>query len=622
MSATRHRDDIEGLRAVAIIPIILFHSGISALSGGFVGVDIFFVISGYLITSIVLRDMTAGRFSLLGFYRRRMVRIFPALFAMLIIVLAFAMIILLPIEFERLAHSAMAATGFASNLYFWRTSDYFSPAAELMPLLHTWSLGVEEQFYIFYPFFLLLVTRFWARGLRLLLPLAALASLGLGALVALHSPVAAFYLLPFRAWELLLGAMLAAGIFPQVTRQGGRAALALAGALLVVAAVFLVRAGAYFPVPLGLLPCIGTALLIGYGEGTPVGRLLEWAPLRWIGRISYSVYLWHWPIIALYRTETGISLDLKETALLVAASIAAGAASYYLVERPFMSRFRDRGSSRRIVAGGILAVVAGVAGVFLLNASASTWRRIDPQVAQVAAYADYTDRPEYQYQFRRGPCFRGEAQSDIPFDPAQCLALDAVRRNVVILGDSYAAQFWRAFALRYPDRNVMQATASGCRPIIGTQGELRCREVVDRVLGPLLATRRIDTIVLAARWLEDEVGALPQTIRHIQRAGTRVVVIGPTVEYEGEFPSILGRALARGEMNHVDAWIVRDRFALDERMARIVAPTGATYVSPIRLMCRAEHCLLRTGDGGPAQFDYGHLTLAGSRYVVDRMPPL
>ena len=418
MTAIRHRDDIEGLRAVAIVPILLFHAGVSALAGGFVGVDIFFVISGYLITSIVLKDIAADKFSLASFYRRRIVRIFPALFAMLIVVLGWSAMRLLPVEFERLAHSAMAAMGFAANIYFWRISDYFSPDAELMPLLHTWSLGVEEQFYVVYPLFILLLMRWKPGALKPLLPALALGSLLLGWLVAMRSPIGAFYLFPTRAWELLLGASLAAGVFPRIAAPLARQGLALAGAGLIVAGVLLVRPGSAFPVPWALLPCVGTALLIGYGEASAIGRLLSFAPIRYVGRISYSVYLWHWPIIALYRTETGIALDPTETAILVLASLGAGALSYHLVELPFMTRFRARGSSRRVVAVGLTAAAAAIGAVLVLTATAQSWRRIDPDVARIASYADYLQRPEYQYQFRRGPCFRGEAQADLAFVPA------------------------------------------------------------------------------------------------------------------------------------------------------------------------------------------------------------
>ena len=228
MTGIRHRYDIDGLRAVAIVPILLFHAGASALAGGFVGVDIFFVISGYLITSIVLKDVAAGRFSLLAFYRRRVVRIFPALLAMLVLVLGWSAVRLLPVEFERLAHSAMAAMGFVSNIWFWRISDYFSPDAELIPLLHTWSLGVEELLYIFYPLLILVLLRWWPGVLRQLLPVLAFGSLVLCALVAMRSPIGAFYLFPTRAWELLLGASLAAGAFPEIRAQAARNAAAFA----------------------------------------------------------------------------------------------------------------------------------------------------------------------------------------------------------------------------------------------------------------------------------------------------------------------------------------------------------------------------------------------------------
>ena len=622
MTAIRHRDDIEGLRAVAIVPILLFHAGVSALAGGVVGVDIFFVISGYLITSIVLKDIAADRFSLVSFYRRRVVRIFPALFAMLIVVLGWSAVRLLPHEFERLAHSAMAAMGFASNIYFWRISDYFSPDAELMPLLHTWSLGVEEQFYIFYPLFILVLMRLKPAALKPLLPVLALGSLLLGWLVAMRSPIGAFYLFPTRAWELLLGASLAAGIFPRIAATGTRQGLALAGAGLIIAGVLLVRPGNAFPVPWALLPCVGTALLLGYGEASVVGRMLSLAPIRYVGRISYSVYLWHWPIIALYRTETGIALDPAETAVLVLASLAAGAVSYHLVELPFMTRFRARGSSRRVVAVGLTAAAAAIGGVLALTATASSWRRIDPDVARIASYADYLQRPEYQYQFRRGPCFRGEAQAELAFLPEECVRLDRARPNVVVLGDSYAAQYWRAFALRYPDRNVMQANASGCRPLLGTEGAAHCREVVDYVLGPMLATGEVDTVVLAARWLGNELDALPRTIRHIRQAGADVVVIGPTPEYQGEFAAILARAIAKDDLSYIDHWRVDGRDELDARLADIVAPTGATYVSVIGSMCRADDCIKLTPDGQPVQFDYGHLTFAGSQWVVARIPPI
>jgi len=550
------------------------------------------------------------------------VRIFPALFAMLAVVVAYGTR-LLPIEFGQLSASAAAAIAFASNLYFWRTSDYFSPAAELMPLLHTWSLGVEEQFYIFYPMILVVLAR-WRSRLRWTIPALAIASFALGWIAGLSSPVATFYLLPFRAWELLIGAAVAVGAFPKVGRPRHRSLLAIVGALLVVAGILLVRSGAGFPVPLAAAPALGAALIIAYAEATPVGKALSLTPVRWIGRISYSLYLWHWPIIAFYRTETGIALDGFETAGLVVASVVAGALSFLLVEQPAMRRFRSAPASPKVVAVGLTGVVLGSGAILALAATAPVWRSIDPAIARIAGYADYLARPEYQYQFRRGPCFRGEAQADLPFDPEACVKPDPARPDMVVVGDSYAAQYWRAFALRYRQRNVMQATASGCRPVVGEPGEARCREVVDHVLGPLLNSGALTTVVLAGRWLDEDLAYLPATIRRIRAAGAVPAVIGPVPEYQGEFPAILARALLRRDLGHIEAWRVRvrDREALDRRMEALVRDAGGVYLSPMQILCGSGTCLRQTADGAPVQFDYGHLTLAGSRWVVARMPAL
>lgn len=624
-TALRHRTDIDGLRAVAILPILLFHAGVSALAGGFVGVDIFFVISGFLITSIIAREIDGERFRLVDFYRRRVVRIFPALFVVCALSLAWGAWRLLPGEFDRLAHSTMAALAFASNIHFWLVADYFAPEAELMPLLHTWSLGVEEQFYIFFPLAMLLVARFSRRRLLPLLALGAAISFAGGWFVALQSPVAAFYLLPVRAWELLAGSLVAvSGIAAStgapdprwnVVREGA----ALAGALLLAAAILFVRDGPAFPMPEAFVPTLGAALVIAFGEGTQVGRFLSLGALRYIGRISYSTYLWHWPLIAFWRIESGIELDLAETVALVAASLAAGALSYHLVEKPFMARYRNHGSSAGIVGVGFAGLATGVAAAAALLTTAPQWRRIDPQVERIAAYDDYIATPEYQFQFRRGPCFRGEAQADIPFKPAECVGLSDAKPNVVVLGDSYAAQYWRAVALELPNANVMQASASGCRPLIRTGGDTRCREVADYVLGPLLATGEVDTVVLAGRWLPEDLPAIAPTIAHVRAAGANVVFIGGTVEYQGTFPSILARALERGDLSLVDRWRVSDTAAWDRRLEGIVEPTGALYVSPLRIICAPE-CRLTAPGGAPMQFDYGHLTLPGARYVVARIP--
>lgn len=623
MSATlRYRPDIEGLRAVAILPILLFHAGVTTMAGGFVGVDVFFVISGYLIASIILREQQNDSFTLLGFYRRRIVRILPALLAVAVATFIAGLIFLLPAELRRLGHSIVAALFFGSNIYFWKTSDYFAPAAELMPFLHTWSLGVEEQYYLLFPLILMLSARWQHRWLKPVVALGLLASLALGYAMSRYSNVAAFYLLPARGWELLAGVLIAIGLIRPAHSAALNGVLATLGAGLVVLAIFVVRADQHFPIFNAAIPVAGTVLLIAFGEQAWTGRILSLAPLRWIGRISYSTYLWHWPIIALYRIETGLELSAGETAALVAASIGAGAASYYLIEQPSLRRIGPTITDKRVVRWGLGGLVAVTGLIALVSASAAHWRPIDPVTARIAAYVDYPETAEYRYQFRRGPCFRGEAEDALPFDPALCTPLDPARRNVVVVGDSYAAQFWRAIALEYPAANVGQATASGCRPLLVGQGSARCREVVDYVLGPLLGSGQLDAVILAGRWLPEDLPGLAQTVSAIRARGAQSVVIGPVIEYHGEFPAILARARSRGNLAAIGVWRDDSRHAIDTQMRQIVTAARGKYVSPIDWQCRDRQCTLTTTDGMPMQFDYGHVTLRGARHIIHQLQPL
>ncbi|EZP69679.1 Acyltransferase 3 [Sphingomonas paucimobilis] len=611
----QYRKDIDGLRAVAVLPIVMFHAGISRLAGGFVGVDIFFVISGFLITSIVSVEISQGRFSIATFYRRRITRIFPALFAMLLVVLIVGCATMLPLEVAALGRSAGAAAGFVSNIFFWFETDYFDAAAETKPLLHTWSLAVEEQFYILYPLLLILVARLWPDRLRLALWIVILSSLLAAAVVGFQSPTASFYLLPARAWELAIGGLVAAGGFPKIARANLRNGASFIGLGLIAAAVVLVRSDMPFPFPWALLPCLGAALLVAYGQDGFVARLLSTAPLRAIGHISYSLYLWHWPIITFYRQDTGQGLSLAESTGLITVSILCGALSYFLIEQPVQRRFRH-GATRPILIVGGSGLAAMLAVGAMVTTNAAHWRDWTPREMRIASYANYRDRPEYEYQFRRGECFRGEGE---PFRPHHCLKIAANRPNVVVLGDSHAAQYWRAIALRFPGVNIMQATASGCRPLLHGKGAARCREVVDYVLGPMLATRGVDAVILAGRWQSDDLPRLLRTIVHIRAANARPILIGPTIEYDGAFPTLLARGMADRDMTEVTSAIGRDRMQLDSDMARAVRSSGARYISAIGIECPGGKCLKTAPDGGPMQFDYGHLTFAAARWVVQRM---
>src|SRR5262245_10862251 len=363
-TSPKYRADIDGLRAVAVLPVVFYHFQIAPFTGGFVGVDIFFVISGYLITSLIYSEVLSGAFSPVRFYERRIRRILPALFLMMLVTTALAGSVLFPQDLMNYARSLVATALFGSNFYFWSTVDYFDIIAERKPLLHTWSLAVEEQFYLLYP------TLFWllrgASQRKLIHIVGAIFLLSLGASIwALRfAPVSDFYLLPFRAWELMLGAMLALSPI----KSSGRTCtiLAWSGLALLLLSIFAFSADTPFPGENALLPCIGAAFVIYAGPQTIVGRLLSLRPVVFIGLISYSLYLWHWPLLVFARYVVLRDLLLWEKLALILLSGMIAALSWAYVEKPFRTLGKIPSRFLLPLAGGGIGilVVASIAGEF------------------------------------------------------------------------------------------------------------------------------------------------------------------------------------------------------------------------------------------------------------------
>jgi len=350
-----YRKEIDGLRALAVIPVILFHGGLEWFSGGYVGVDIFFVISGYLITSIILREKESGTFSIASFYERRARRILPALFFIIFVCIPFAWLWLLPHELKDFGKSIVAVTLFASNILFWRESDYFAADAELIPLLHTWSLAVEEQFYVIFP---LIIIFFWAFGRRWLigiLSLIALFSLGLTEWGWRHFPEANFYLISTRAWELMIGALLAFYLSRNKQPEGTISHMgSLLGMALIVLTIILLDKTLPFPSLYALAPTVGTALIILFASsGTLVHKLLSQKIFVGIGLISYSAYLWHQPIFVFARVNGMNEPNIGMVLLLSILAILLAYFSWRFVELPF--RDRSRFTRKQIFSASFIA---------------------------------------------------------------------------------------------------------------------------------------------------------------------------------------------------------------------------------------------------------------------------
>ena len=346
----RYRPEVDGLRAIAVAAVIIFHSGCIPLTGGFLGVDIFFVISGYLITKIICNEMQNNSFSFPHFYKRRVLRILPALFLVCICCIPFAFMLMLPNERLGFAKGLISVTLFASNIFFWRQSGYFDEDAALKPLLHTWSLGVEEQFYILFPLFLFLAYRFIRSRIPALVVILTVGSLGLAEWMSRIEPDANFYLLPFRAWEFGAGAILALG---SQTWEGARTWWAqTASAIGLVSILYALAAfdeTTPFPSLWGLIPVLGTMLVIAYARhDTVAGRVLAWSPVVALGLISYSAYLWHQPVFVFYRMWSLDEIGVPSALALVVLILLLAYLSWRFVEKPF--QFGKVGRNRIFVA--------------------------------------------------------------------------------------------------------------------------------------------------------------------------------------------------------------------------------------------------------------------------------
>ncbi len=370
----KYRAEIDGLRAIAVVPIILFHAGFEYFSGGFVGVDVFFVISGYLITTIILSEKEQGTFSLVNFYERRFRRILPALFMVMLVSLIFSLLWLMPSYMEDFSQSLMAVSTFSSNILFWRESGYWEISNELKPLLHTWSLAVEEQYYVLYPLFLMQIWHFrkdWILGSFIVIAAISLATAQWG---AYNKPIPTFYLLPTRAWELSIGAGIAfyflyrkQTVRTLLSHKSVNEALGLLGLLMISYAVYVFDKGTPFPSLYALVPTVGTGLIILFSSSqTMVGRLLSIKPLVAVGLISYGAYLWHWPLLVFARHLSLTEPSELTFAILALLSFPLAYLSWRYIEKPFRTKsiFSRKTIFTLSFIGSVLFITVGLAGHF------------------------------------------------------------------------------------------------------------------------------------------------------------------------------------------------------------------------------------------------------------------
>jgi len=612
-----YRADVDGLRAVAIVPVVLFHAGLYRFAGGFVGVDVFFVISGFLITTLIRRDIEDGSFSVYRFYERRVRRIFPSLFAVLLVTTALAAIISPPRVLIDFGKTLASSAAFSSNVFFWSQAGYFDDTMHRNPMLHTWSLSVEEQFYVVFPLILSALLPASIVRTRIVVGVIGIASLALAVWATPREPSFAFYLMPTRAWELLLGAALALGAGPGPIRPSLREGGAALGLLLIVWSVLTYTPSIPFPGSAALAPCVGAALIIHTGSGGPtaVSRVLSWRPLVLIGLISYPLYLWHWPIFVFAKEEFGDQLSYAKIAACVLLSTALATALWLLVETPIRRRIVLPSRRAIFAAGAACLLAAAVGGGLLAGSGGMMWRY--PMAARTVLAAEDAGGGEL---FRTGTCFI--TPEDPHYKADTCLRVDPNRPNILLLGDSHAAHYWYGLNRVFTGANILQATASGCRPVLGgsVQGKDVCRPLVNSVIRDFLPTHRVDTVILAANWWNDETDLLylPQTVACLKQYADRVIVVGPIGAYDRPLPELLANNL-RAPASLLKGHRIRQMERIDKRMSALAQANGIEYLSVYRMLCpEGRECKSYAAPGMPMQFDRDHLTAAGSVFVAQR----
>lgn len=631
----KHRKEIDGLRSLAILPVLFYHAGFSWMPGGFFGVDVFFVISGFLITAILVSELeTTGRISISGFYERRARRILPALFAVIFASVLVGWFVMFTDQFKLFLQSVVSILYFGSNYFFLGHTGYFDADIDLNPMVHTWSLAIEEQFYVFFPLILWLLWRFV--GKKYLLPvLVAIAVISFAAAVMFTGdPSNTFYLLQFRAWELLAGSFVAVILAKRQFVAHSNQWLSGFGFVSIVASMFFLTAELPHPGLVTMIPIAGSALVIAFaGENTWVRKALSGRILVGIGLISYSTYLWHQPIFSFFRIMSLHAPQPSDFLPLIALSLGIAYLSWRFIENPIRNRKRF---SRRWIFAGTAAFSILVLAVSFVGSRTSV-NESRTSLATGIRFVDLSDRIEVN---------RGLDDSCNKFvgDLAACSTGE--HPEVLLWGDSYAMHLAQGLKASETQLPFTQQTLSACAPVLGwahqnsSYGVDQGRECIahnDSVLSWLKTQDQIRTVILASPWddalnpngrgldKDDEtyqtgrsgIGLLQYTISEIQALGKKIVVVAPAPKNTED----TGLCLARAKLNGAE--LSECNFSpkvnmLSEATSYLQeASTSAGFFKLQDLVCKPAICEPFVEETFIYR-DRGHFSSEGSKYLGEK----
>ena len=619
-----YRPEIDGLRALAVLPVIFFHAGYELFSGGFVGVDIFFVISGYLITSIIIGQMANDSFSIVKFYERRARRILPALFFVSFISIPFAWLWLSPNDLQNFGKSLIAVSTFSSNILFWMESSYFATDAELIPLLHTWSLAVEEQFYILFPLFLIVAWKLKIRLMIFILLCLFIISLSIAHWGSFNKPSATFYLLPTRGWELLVGVFAAFYLKNKKQSESNtlNQFLSILGLIMIFFSINIFSKTTPFPSLYALIPTIGTALLILFvTQNTLAYKLLTLAPILNIGLISYSTYLWHQPLLAFARHSQVEELANITTISLCILSLIMGYISWKWIEQPF--RNKSQISQKKVFIFSLTGMLALSLVGSIINIKDGFLERYSENDMAIYAFRNY----DTAKLWNAGSCFLGAEENSKIFQD-KCFA-----SQTLIWGDSFGAAL--SPGLRelntYKNIGISQLTTSACPSILYQDfpNNRNCKKNNEYVLS-IIEDYPIKQVFLHNQWSaynDESISKLVATIEQILLSNSiiEIFVVGGVPEWDPSLPrSLIKKNILLSDFDR-DIYLFNPRVDKIDKKDQLIAKLiddnfgkNVKFISVLEELCTNQKCLAVKGDGllEPFTFDYGHLTLSGSMEVA------
>jgi peptidoglycan/LPS O-acetylase OafA/YrhL len=624
----KYRAEIDGLRALAVIPVILFHAGLEVFSGGFVGVDVFFVISGYLITTILVDDLENNRFSIVKFYERRARRILPALFFVMISCIPFAWMWMVPSQMKDFSQSLISVSLFASNIQFWLESGYFSEVAEGKPLLHTWSLAVEEQYYVIFPVFLLIAWGFGRNRVFWMIVVFAAISLVLSEWGWRHHPTANFYLAPTRAWELLAGSIAAFLVLKRGVRSNEL--LSLLGLVGIVFSIFVYDESTPFPSVYALVPVVGVVLLILFAdEKTVVAKFLSTKLFVGLGLISYSAYLWHQPLFAFARIKSLEAPSLAVMLFLSLASLGLAFLSWRFIETPFRNKVVITRMKIFLLTPLflILPISLGLVGHFKNGFYEELLTNEQKILMQSAVPSP-----------KRTECHTGGINY-VKYDSACTYFLGDLK--VAVFGDSHTVELAYALAKELEPYNVKlkHLSFSDCIPSYGISPDTSkgCTEWTDETVQRLLSDQRISTVVISYRINSalfgdhanrypqlpnqrsvkdiDEIwGAYISMLNTLLDGGKNVILVLQAPELPKPIESLIEHRYTNDFIIGVPKnwWLKRNEFV---RTRRFELPEGIVMIDPSDLLCDRVNCFA-AANGVAFYFDDDHLSVEGAKLVA------